>query len=423
VGFCLGFRRRPGSFYGHIILAIVWLIYFANVGFFLYSTGAITARMTQLGVLDSASVGAAVGLWTVMQGVCGPIVGHMIADRGIRLPFIFGNALLCAATLLIGLLPASPALFIVLYGFGVGSGMGIAGILTCQSAVNEWFEKKKPLAMGVALSSGGIGGFVLPLAVRYFISHGGWRHGWLFISGGCALLVLVSAVLLVDRPGDIGQHPDGEQPSVGTNEFNPGFANSKRQPPNFVKTVTTRHFLSVVLNYSGRTALYYTFSGHIAIYLLGRGVDYSAAVFVMSLVAISSLAARLAAGFLAERFVASNVLLGVGNMFMATGTLIVVLGPSVGVIFVGAVIFGIGGGLVNVALPLTIAVFYGTHNFSIVNGWITPVNYLFGALGPLAAGFMAVYAGGYLFSFVAISIFAFAGGIAAAAVKPPGRDN
>ena len=411
-------HKKVGFFYGYVILGVVWLIYFANVGFFLYGTSAITAKMVADSVIGPTTVGIAVGLWTVMQGVCGPLVGRMIARRGVRLPFISGNALLAAATLLIGLLPASPILFVFLYGGLVGTGMGVAGILTCQSAVNEWFDRRKPPAMAVALSSGAIGGFVLPLVIRGAIALGGWRYGWFFVSAGCAVLTLVSYTLLVDRPSDIDEVPDGVR-------FCASAAGRQSMPtavsalPDMRKVWHTSGFLAILLNYSTRTALYYSFSGHMAIYLISQKVDYTAAVFVMSLVAISSLAARLATGVLADRLIASNVLLGFGNMLMAAGTVIVAFVPSIGVIFAGAVVFGIGGGFVNVALPLTIAGFYGSSNFAVINGWITPVNYVFGALGPLVTGYMAVYAGGYFLPFVVIAALAFTGGVAAAVVKRP----
>lgn len=414
----MNLHKKVGFFYGYIILGVVWLIYFANVGFFLYGTSAITAKMVEAAVITPTTIGMAVGLWTVMQGVCGPLVGRMIARRGVRVPFIAGNILLSGATLLIGLLPAGHLLFIFLYGFLVGTGMGVAGILTCQSAVNEWFDRRKPAAMAVALSSGAIGGFVLPLAIRSAIAIGGWRYGWFFVSFGCAMLALVSHLLLVDRPRDIGEVPDGVRfcaSDIGKKTKLPAVL----AVPDMRSVWHTRGFLAILLNYSSRTALYYSFSGHMTVYLISEKIDYTAAVFVMSLVAISSLAARLATGVLAERVMPSNFLLGIGNMLMAAGTVIVAMVPSIGIVFTGAVVFGIGGGFVNVALPLTIANFYGSSNFSVINGWITPVNYIFGALGPLVTGYMATNAGGYFVPFAVLSALAFLGGVAAAAVKKP----
>ncbi len=79
-------RRSGKFFYGYIILAAIWIIYFTNLGFTVYGTTALNAGMAAERGFDAAAIGFAVGLCTLMQGLTGPVVGHLIDRRGIRLP-------------------------------------------------------------------------------------------------------------------------------------------------------------------------------------------------------------------------------------------------------------------------------------------------------------------------------------------------
>jgi MFS family permease len=204
-------------YYGWIIVAAVWLIYFSNVGLLLYGAPAINAGMMAVSGLSEAAVGAAVAVCTACQGIFSPLTGLITRKKGVRGLFIAGSATLFVGSALLSFLKPQEGVFIPVYGLFFGIGMTLGGILTAQSVLNNWFDKKKGLAMSIALSAGGVSGFLAPPLTEGIISRWDWQAGWRFIALMCGLSLLVSVFFIVNRPSDIKLNPDGlkpEEPAV-----------------------------------------------------------------------------------------------------------------------------------------------------------------------------------------------------------------
>lgn len=390
----------------YVILAAAWLIYFCNIGVITYGVSAITAPMIEE---LKFPIGVAVALCTAMQGLCGPVVGEIVSRSGSKTALLLGNMILAVAFFIIGCVPLTGARFTVLYGIFVGAGMGFAGNVGVQSLINSWFTERKALAMAIALSSGGVGGFAAPLFLRSVIARFSWRAAWCSIGVLNALLTIITAVFVVSRPDAIHDTREAGSTEEGLT-VKPG------------ELLSLKSFRLIMINYVSRTAIYYSFSGFAVLFLISRAVPYERAVTVMSIVSLVSLFARLMTGMVSGRLITSNMAVGLGNIGMAAGVgILAALAPNIGGIYAGAVVFGIGVGLVNVALPLTFAFFYGERNFPIVSGYATPPNYLIGAIAPLLLGELEMNEWGYTVVFLLIAAFSFVGGMAAIIARPEPR--
>ena len=380
-----------------VTLTIAWLVYFCNIGVITYGISAITAAMVGDSVLGRAQVAVAVALCTAMQGLVGPLTGRIIVRRGVRTALFLGNSLLGMSFLALGCGICREPWFLLLYGMGVGIGMGLAGNVAVQSLVNQQFTEKRSMAIAVTLSSGGVGGFLGPILLRDIILRQDWRVAWMAVGVLDLSLALLSLLLIRSRPMARTERESLIRPR---------------------ELFRLRSFRLIMLNYVSRTAIYYSFSGCAVLFMQSREVAYSQAVSAMSLVSLVSLFARLLTGFVADRWLPSHDTLGLGNIGMAAGVLIIACGaPFPLAVFGGAAVFGVGVGLVNVSLPLTFAAFYGQNNFAVVSGYATPLNYLIGACGPLLVGIMDGTGGGF-WIFTAIALFSSLGGMAALKAKP-----
>lgn len=390
----------------YVILVAAWLIYFCNIGVITYGASAITAPMIEE---LNFPIGVAVALCTAMQGLCGPAVGEIVSRSGSKTALLLGNMILAVAFFIIGCVPLTGTRFTILYGIFVGAGMGFAGNVGVQSLINSWFSERKALAMAIALSSGGVGGFAGPLFLRSVIARFGWRAAWCSIGVLNVLLTIITAIFVVSRPDAIHDTRKTRSTEEGAT-VKPG------------ELLSLKSFRLIMINYVSRTAIYYSFSGFAVLFLISRAVPYERAVTVMSIVSLVSLFARLMTGMVSGRLITSNTAVGLGNIGMAAGVgILAALAPNVGGIYAGAVVFGIGVGLVNVALPLTFASFYGERNFPIVSGYATPPNYLIGAIAPLLLGELKMNERGYTVVFLLIAAFSFVGGMAAILARPESR--
>jgi MFS family permease len=95
------------------------------------------------------------------------------------------------------------------YGLGVGIGMG-AAYVPSVAALQRWFNRKRGLATGIAVSGIGVGTLAGPPLAKLLVDHVGWRGAWI----GLALIALAAALfatLTIRRsPETYGLRPDGD---------------------------------------------------------------------------------------------------------------------------------------------------------------------------------------------------------------------
>lgn len=405
-------------FYGYIMIVVLWLTYFVNLTMFLYGASVLNSKMIAAAGLNSSIVGIAVSLCTAMQGVSGPILGMLIIKKGVRVPMIIGTALLLSGAFLIAFLTKNEIFFVVFYGLIVGTGMGFSGILATQSAVNCWFHEKKAMAMALVLSAGGIGGFIAPLILNAVAERYSWQAGWVLIGVLSCASLAICLLFVVSRPADLGDVPDGKNRKPGTGNGQEGLHRESFAMP-MQKVYRSPAFYGTMICTATRNVLYYSITGHLVIYLVKTGIHSGAAALCISIISISSLIGRLGVGFISESVLKPRTNATISNLLMGIGALIINTMPPVGAIYVCAALIGLGLGMGYIATPMVIARYFGSENFPMISGITTPVNFIFGGVGPLAAGFLATATGSYALAFAALSIVSITGGLIFFAIKPP----
>lgn len=127
-----------------------------------------------------------------------PFVGKLIVFLGFRLSSIVGSLLFIG-----GLLVAffSTNLLVLILSFSV-YGVSIAVFfITITTYINiRISENHVGLSMGIVLCSSGIGNFILPFGVEFFMDTYGWRYGILFI---CLLGILTFSLSIFISDVDI----------------------------------------------------------------------------------------------------------------------------------------------------------------------------------------------------------------------------
>ncbi|XP_067466713.1 monocarboxylate transporter 12-B-like isoform X1 [Thunnus thynnus] len=125
--------------------------------------------------------------------LCAPLGGFLGSRLSIRTTVILGGVL--AST---GLVLSSFASSLeYLYGsMGIMTGLGFALSYTPSVAmVGKYFNERKALAYGIALSGSGIGTFILAPVVQMLIEHYSWRGALLVLGGFVSNLCVCGAVM------------------------------------------------------------------------------------------------------------------------------------------------------------------------------------------------------------------------------------
>jgi cyanate permease len=124
---------------------------------------------------------------------------------------------------------------------------------------------------------------------------------------------------------------------------------------------------------------------HLSALLTDRGVTASRAALVVSAMGVASLAGRLVAGWLLDRFVATRVAF-VLLALAAAGTLVLARAESFTTGLIAATLIGFGtGGEVDV-IPYLLSRYFGLAALSTLFGTAWLAFGLAGAVGPIAMG-------------------------------------
>lgn len=138
-----------------------------------------------------------------------PVVGRMLDDRGARRILVVAVLAYALAFCVLALVPtkaiAIPALLAVRL---IGS---IVLWLGASVLVAWWFNRRRGFALGLLVGAGSALLSLLAYGLSVLIEHIGVTASFLMLAAvSCAGIVPMLLWGVVDRPDELGQHPDGE---------------------------------------------------------------------------------------------------------------------------------------------------------------------------------------------------------------------
>jgi sugar phosphate permease len=332
--------------------------------------------------------------------VVGPLFGFAagwIVDRfGPRRLMIAG--ILMAGTALVGLGTISTlAGFYVFYLFNA-LGYVCGGPLPNQVLLSRWFTGARGRAMGFAYLGIGLGGALVPLLAVWLTRQMGWQNALMSLG---ALIVIAALPLALIVPNS----PNTATPAASTVKATDAPIGAVFRDPAF--------YLLLVGSMCSIAAVGGT-NQHLKLYLsLDHGFSQASAAGVVSLVLASSLVGRLGMGWLADRMPKRYVMLLI-YLLVASAIPLLLLTPTPTVIYLFAIVFGIGLGGEYMVIPLMAAELFGVRVLGRAMGVILTADGVAEALAPVLVGRLRDTSGAYSAGFYALIAFAVAGAIAIA---------
>jgi len=254
--------------------------------------------------------------------------------------------------------------------------------------ITLWFDRRRGLALGIALSGVGIGGVLWPLYTQLMIDLVGWRLAYVALAVAVAVVAFpVVGGLLRDSPASIGQTSDGEpsneQKSAGTM-----LGLTLRQ------AIRTRRYWLMVVTFFLIGFAVQSIMMHLVPLLTSRGLSPMLAAIAQSMLFFSVTTGRLTTGWLMDRFFAPRVAVGfliapiIGVVFLA-------LGASGILAFTSALLVGLAVGAEIDVLAYLSSRYFGSKNFSLIYGTFYGVYSLSGGAGPLITALLVEKFDGY----------------------------
>ena len=279
-----------------------------------------------------------------------------------------------AAAMALGLVVTARAgsLGVALVAYGLGVGIAVAcAYVPMVALVGAWFERRRTLALGVAVAGIGIGTLTLPPATAALIEAIGWRDSYLVLAAVGVATLVICAFATAPAPRAEG----GGSARLGEALRDPGYR---------------WLYLSTILV---SVALFVPFV-HLPSYAEERGIDPVPAAGLIGAIGIASVVGRLALGAIAGSGGLLRVFQGCFAAMGASFALWWVAGSSYAAMLAFAAVLGIGyGGFVALA-PAVVAGRFGVANLGALLGVLYTAAGIGSAIGPPAAGAL-IDAGGY----------------------------
>jgi OFA family oxalate/formate antiporter-like MFS transporter len=326
--------------------------------------------------------------------------GGMLADRyGTRRVALAGVAFLVA-----GLVAASYARSIgVLYAtYSVGLGIGI-GLTYVPSvgAVQPWFEKRRVLASGIAVSGIGAGNLLAPPLTAWWIETLGWRGAYLALAACTLVLGGAAAAAIRNRPAGHGRATEGVplRAALGTRNF------------------WVLYGTLVLSGFGCFVPLV-----HIGPYAVDAGHPESFAVLLVSLIGLGSLIGRFAIGGIAHRL---GTMASLALMYLGMALMLLLWWASTGAAALSLMATGFGicyGGFVA-TFPSAVMELFGARSVAGIIGCLYTAAGVGTLFGPPLTGAAFDATGSYAAPILGAALLAFlaAAGIATLLRVPPPR--
>jgi MFS family permease len=406
-------ERFRAIYYGWWVVFSSAIVLFMGLGFGLYTFPVFYPALTESFGWSRGEVVTGGSLLMVVLGVMSPFIG-MILDR------IGAKVILTIGVMTVGVALFAFVVVGSLWQFYVAClllGLGLCGVshMPNQVLITNWFNEKRGLAIGSINAGVGIGGTVGPILVTYLINHYGWRAGFAGMGAAVVAIPLLLVIFVIKRcPQDIGLLPDGRENNDEFRTQNDEQIRKSVHHSSFIihhsdlfRAVRTGRFWLLFWAIFLISAMMFTISQHLVVYLRDKGFASQQAASTLSLVLFMSAVGKLLFGALSDHLNRRNVML-ISFLLLTGSSLCLLVAPRPSLIYPFAVAFGLGFGGVFSNMPLVTAEYFGLRALGKILGLIFLSFNFGGSLWPIAAGYLFDWLGNYDVVFLINPILGFA---------------
>ena len=150
---------------------------------------------------DRITLAVSVGL--CLFGLMGPFAAAAMQRFGVR------DTMLVALLLLAGAMGGSafvttPLGLVLTWGVLAGIGTGTIAMVLGVTVVNRWFEQRRGTVLGLLTASTATGQLLFLPLLAWVVSRNDWRVVVWIVAGAALLLIPLVALLMPERPADLG---------------------------------------------------------------------------------------------------------------------------------------------------------------------------------------------------------------------------
>lgn len=333
-----------------------------------------------------------------------PALGFLVDRVGVK-------RLLVPSILLMGLAVAAMSLlqgniWYFYLGFFAITFLGLGTLpLSYSRVLIAWFDRKRGLALGVALSGFGVGGALVPEVAATMTDLYGWRSAYQLFAL-MVLLVSLPLVLLVlkEAPPESDMRQDENQP--GAFELSAGAA---ARSTNYWLILASFFLVGI-----GITSVL----SHLVPMLMDRGMSYQSAARAMSTLAFALIFGRMLAGYLMDHFFAPYITAAFIVLGLAGGIVMLALGAVGWQAYVAAALVGLATGSEISEIAYIVGRYFGQAAFGLIYGIMFGAFQLGSAISAPLMGYYFDSHGDYIGALWGVVVLVLLGAVLIAKLSP-----
>src|SRR6266566_1170304 len=390
--------RQRKLHYAWIVAGVTFLTLLVAAGLRATPGVLIVPLETEFG-WSRTTISFAIGLNIFLYGLIGPFAAAVMDRFGLRRTMLAALACIAAGVALTPLM-TRPWQLIVLWGVVVGTGSGATALVLGATVVARWFAARRGLVIGVLTESTATGEMIFLPVLASLAENYGWRSVSLTVAGTALALLPVVALLMRDRPRDVGLAPYG-----AADDFQPVAAVRGNPAATALQALRdglrSRDFRLLAGSFficgASTNGLIGT---HLIPACLDHGIPQVTSAGLLAAMGVFDLVGTTASGWLTDRF-NSRLLLFCYYGLRGLSLLFLPFALSSQHIWLSG--FAVFYGLDWIAtVPPTVrltADTFGTENVGVVYGWIGASHQLGASLAAVMAGVIRTSLGDYRVAF------------------------
>lgn len=373
------------------------------------------------------SVAASIG--RLEGGIEGPLAGWVTDKFGPKWIVFIGTAVIGISLVMMAFISELWHFYIV-WGLLLGTGVNVALAIPLDTAISNWFVKKRGTALSIKWIFSGLSGVLVMPLIAWMISAIGWRKAC--FTGGIVMLVvglpLVLTCLKSKRPEYYGMMADGAETEEGDLDqeqmIKRGIeyaAESDEIEFTLRQAMKTFAYWLLIVVHSVHGLVAPAINIHCIPFLTDRGINTTLAAGMMGLMLAASIPARFAGGYIADRLSRKRLprAMAFAYFLQSVGITVFLLLDSQFSIYVWFILYGLGMGM---AMPINTAIrarFFGRKAMGTIIGtsmmFLTPV----GVIAPIYAGWMYDTTGSYQTAFIIFAVLLYISAALLVVLHPP----
>ncbi len=408
-----GLRPSQGIFYGWWLTGVAaFVMIIGTVPIFQGMTAWFVVLEREFG-WSRAQLSLAFSLTRAEGTIMGPLAGYLVDKVGPRRMVLSGLPVMGIGFILFSQVNNLWQFYGAFVLASMGAGFGTW--LPMMTVLNHWFQKRRSMAMSLAMEGFALGGVLLMPALAWAIDPDEPdRLGWRLTAAGIGVVLIILAWpvsrLIRNRPEEYGLRPDGRpenQPErgerVGSGQGEGGIVDFTWQ-----EALRTRPFWLITIGHSATSIVIVTLTVHLGPMLTDLGYSLQMVAWVVSTYTGVGAVFTLVGGYIGDRVPMHLALFGF-SVIQSVAVVILLSADTLPMILLFAVVLGIGFGG---RTPMTTAirgVYFGRRAFASITGIsMIPMNIML-LVFPLFAGIMFDAVGSYQIPFSVLAIVSFFG--------------